>query len=83
MSQVSFQELIPCRGKCSGIFRSSHSRREACSFSGVTEPLRGAQRRKTQFCLGKGKDLYGKDPIEEIIFALDLGKWKEFWQVAD
>ena len=36
----------------------------------------------SEFRLGRGKDLYGKDSIDEITFELDLTKWKEFWQVA-
>lgn len=35
------------------------------------------------FCLGRGKDLNGKDSIEEVNFELDLAKWKEFGQVAE
>ena len=37
----------------------------------------------SEFCLGRGKDLYGKDPLEEIIFESGFDKWKEFWQAAN
>lgn len=46
----------------------------------VRKPHRSAQRRNE--CLGRCKDFYGKDTIEEIIFELGFEKWKESWQVA-
>lgn len=36
----------------------------------------------SEFCLGRGNVLYGKDPMQEITFELGLGEWKEFWQMA-